>query len=148
MSAIASCLSTLGTLPLRPLTRAPLGLTASFFLQQPDRHRKAAPSVRKRYGRADFSSHTFEPLCAPGSPIQTLREIVRVFKHNAELEIWTPCGSNRGDRSPVTNTKRAPVVVFARQVETRAPDRTQVSPERASLLETSSVVSLLRANGR
>ena len=44
-----------------------------------------------------YSSHMFEHLCAPGSPIQTLREIVRVCKHNAEVEIWTPYGkSNDG----------------------------------------------------
>jgi hypothetical protein len=44
-----------------------------------------------------YSSHTFEHLCEPGSPIQVLREIVRVSKHNAEVEIWTPYGkSNDG----------------------------------------------------
>lgn len=44
-----------------------------------------------------YSSHTFEHLEAPGSPIQTLREIMRVAKHGAEVEIWTPYGhSNDG----------------------------------------------------
>ena len=44
-----------------------------------------------------YSSHTFEHLEAPGSPIQTLREIIRVCKHLAQVEIWTPYGrSNDG----------------------------------------------------
>lgn len=44
-----------------------------------------------------YSSHTFEHLDAPGSPIQVLRDIVRVSKHLATLEIWTPYGkSNDG----------------------------------------------------
>ncbi len=41
-----------------------------------------------------YSSHTFEHLEAPGSPIQTLREIVRVAKHGAQVEIWTPFGKS------------------------------------------------------
>ncbi len=44
-----------------------------------------------------YSSHTFEHLEAPGSPIGVLREIVRVAKHGATVEIWTPYGkSNDG----------------------------------------------------
>src|SRR5215471_8628355 len=44
-----------------------------------------------------YSSHTFEHLEAPGSPIQTLREVIRVARHRAEIEIWTPYGrSNDG----------------------------------------------------
>src|SRR5437764_914807 len=34
-----------------------------------------------------YSSHTFEHLAAPGSPIQTLREIMRVTKHGGLVEI-------------------------------------------------------------
>ena len=41
-----------------------------------------------------YSSHTFEHLEAPGSPIQTLREIVRVCQDGAIVEIWTPYGKS------------------------------------------------------
>ncbi len=41
-----------------------------------------------------YSSHTFEHLEAPGSPIQTLREIMRVCEHGAMVEIWTPYGKS------------------------------------------------------
>src|ERR1700730_9732571 len=41
-----------------------------------------------------YSSHTFEHLAAPGAPIQTLREIVRIGKHGGDLEIWTPYGKS------------------------------------------------------
>jgi|SRR5437868_5648763 len=41
-----------------------------------------------------YSSHTFEHLAAPGSPIQTLREIMRVTKHGGLVEIWTPYGKS------------------------------------------------------
>ena len=41
-----------------------------------------------------YSSHTFEHLEAPGSPIQTLREIMRVCAHGATVEIWTPYGKS------------------------------------------------------
>ena len=41
-----------------------------------------------------YSSHAFEHLEAPGSPIQTLREIVRVARHGATVEIWTPYGKS------------------------------------------------------
>src|SRR5579875_2672321 len=41
-----------------------------------------------------YSSHTFEHLEAPGSPIQVLREIVRVAKPDALVEIWTPYGKS------------------------------------------------------
>jgi hypothetical protein len=41
-----------------------------------------------------YSSHTFEHLEAPGSPIQTLREIVRVAQHGATVEVWTPYGNS------------------------------------------------------
>jgi len=44
-----------------------------------------------------YSSHTFEHLEKAGSPIFTLREIVRVARHGATVEIWTPYGkSNDG----------------------------------------------------
>jgi SAM-dependent methyltransferase len=39
-----------------------------------------------------YSSHTFEHLAAAGSPIQTLREIMRVVRHRGLVEIWTPHG--------------------------------------------------------
>jgi len=41
-----------------------------------------------------YSSHTFEHLEAPGSPIQTLREIVRVGKDDSDVEVWTPYGKS------------------------------------------------------
>jgi SAM-dependent methyltransferase len=41
-----------------------------------------------------YSSHTFEHLEAPGSPCHTLREIVRVGRHAATVEIWTPFGKS------------------------------------------------------
>jgi SAM-dependent methyltransferase len=41
-----------------------------------------------------YSSHMFEHLEKPGSPIQTLREIIRVAKHDAIVEIWTPYGKS------------------------------------------------------
>jgi hypothetical protein len=41
-----------------------------------------------------YSSHTFEHLEAPGSPLHTLREIMRVAKHGATVEIWTPYGKS------------------------------------------------------
>ncbi|TMD19364.1 MAG: class I SAM-dependent methyltransferase [Chloroflexi bacterium] len=41
-----------------------------------------------------YSSHTFEHLERPGSPIPTLREIVRVARHGATVEIWTPYGKS------------------------------------------------------
>jgi hypothetical protein len=41
-----------------------------------------------------YSSHTFEHLEAPGSPCQTLREIIRVGRHAATVEIWTPSGKS------------------------------------------------------
>jgi SAM-dependent methyltransferase len=41
-----------------------------------------------------YSSHTFEHLEAPGSPIQTLREIMRVCEHGATVEVWTPHGKS------------------------------------------------------
>lgn len=41
-----------------------------------------------------YSSHAFEHLEAPGSPIQTLREMVRVGRHGATIEIWTPYGKS------------------------------------------------------
>jgi len=41
-----------------------------------------------------YSSHTFEHLTAPGSPIQTLREIMRVMRHGGVVEIWTPYGKS------------------------------------------------------
>ena len=41
-----------------------------------------------------YSSHTFEHLEAPGSPIQTLKEIMRVSEHRATVEIWTPYGKS------------------------------------------------------
>ena len=41
-----------------------------------------------------YSSHTFEHLQAPGSPIQTLKEIVRVARDGALIEIWTPYGKS------------------------------------------------------
>lgn len=37
-----------------------------------------------------FSSHTFEHFEAPASPIPVLREMMRVAKHGALIEIWTP----------------------------------------------------------
>jgi hypothetical protein len=37
-----------------------------------------------------YSSHAFEHLEAPGSPMEVLREIVRVARHGATVEIWTP----------------------------------------------------------
>ena len=44
-----------------------------------------------------YSSHMFEHLEASGSPIQTLKEIVRVCHNGATVEIWTPYGkSNDG----------------------------------------------------
>ena len=44
-----------------------------------------------------YSSHAFEHLEKPGSPIQTLRELVRVARDGATVEIWTPYGkSNDG----------------------------------------------------
>ena len=39
-----------------------------------------------------YSSHTFEHLVAEGSPIMTLREIMRIARHGAIVEIWTPHG--------------------------------------------------------
>ncbi len=41
-----------------------------------------------------YSSHAFEHLEAPGSPIQTLREMVRVCRDGATVEIWTPYGKS------------------------------------------------------
>ena len=41
-----------------------------------------------------YSSHTFEHLYAAGSPIHTLREIMRVAAHGALVEIWTPYGKS------------------------------------------------------
>ncbi len=41
-----------------------------------------------------YSSHTFEHLDQPGSPIQTLKEIVRVARDRAMVEIWTPHGNS------------------------------------------------------
>jgi hypothetical protein len=41
-----------------------------------------------------YSSHTFEHLEAPGSPLHTLHEIMRVAKHGATVEIWTPYGKS------------------------------------------------------
>jgi SAM-dependent methyltransferase len=41
-----------------------------------------------------YSSHTFEHLEAPGSPIQTLKEIMRVCEHGATVEVWTPYGKS------------------------------------------------------
>jgi hypothetical protein len=39
-----------------------------------------------------YSSHTFEHLVAAGSPIMTLREIMRITRHGGRVEIWTPHG--------------------------------------------------------
>jgi hypothetical protein len=39
-----------------------------------------------------YSSHSFEHLGSPASPIAILREIVRVAQHGATVEIWTPYG--------------------------------------------------------
>lgn len=39
-----------------------------------------------------YSSHAFEHLEHPGSPLHPLREIVRVAKDGALVEIWTPYG--------------------------------------------------------
>jgi hypothetical protein len=41
-----------------------------------------------------YSSHTFEHLDAPGSPLHTLREIMRVAADGATVEIWTPYGKS------------------------------------------------------
>ncbi len=42
-----------------------------------------------------YSSHAFEHFNEHlGSPIQVLREIMRVAKHGALIEIWTPYGKN------------------------------------------------------
>jgi SAM-dependent methyltransferase len=58
-----------------------------------DIEREALPFADSSIERV-YSSHTFEHLEAPGSPIQTLREIMRVAKHGAEVEIWTPFGKS------------------------------------------------------
>lgn len=39
-----------------------------------------------------YSSHSFEHLGSPLSPIAILREIIRVAEHGALVEIWTPYG--------------------------------------------------------
>jgi Methyltransferase domain len=41
-----------------------------------------------------YSSHTFEHLEKPGSPLHTLHEIMRVAKDGATVEIWTPYGKS------------------------------------------------------
>ena len=41
-----------------------------------------------------YSSHMFEHLEHPGSPLHPLREIVRVAKDGALVEIWTPHGAS------------------------------------------------------
>jgi predicted SAM-dependent methyltransferase len=41
-----------------------------------------------------YSGHAFEHLESPGSPIQTLREIMRICEHGGTAEIWTPYGKS------------------------------------------------------